>query len=134
MRKKAVEEKEKGRERERDGEAAGFLSRHHRSHPTKIDSVSLDSSVQRRATPRIFRPCLERHLNGSLPSSSFSSSFLPPSLSFFPEEPYSIAFAAADVPRERERRREGGGGGEKLYKRVAGDEADRARLDDSYLP
>lgn len=61
MRKKAVEEKE--RERKRDGvEAAGFLSRHRRSHPTKIDSVSLDSSVQRRATPRTFcpRPVRER--------------------------------------------------------------------------
>lgn len=54
----------KGREgeRERDArfgvEAAGFLSRHRRSHPTKIDSVSLGSSVQRRATRRTFRPSL----------------------------------------------------------------------------
>lgn len=45
-------EREKHRDaRERRGvEAAGFLSRHRRSHPTKIDSISLDSSVQRRTT------------------------------------------------------------------------------------
>lgn len=127
MRKKAVEEKEK--ERKRDGvEAASFLSRHRRSHPTKIDSVSLDSSVQRRATPR------------NLPSSSraraASTGLFRPrrplpsyrSLSFFLEEPYSIASVAADVPREEAERAR-----ERDCKRVAGDETDRARLDDSYL-
>lgn len=45
-------ERKRGRRKRARVEAAGFLFRHRRSHPTKIDSVSLGSSVQRRATRR----------------------------------------------------------------------------------
>lgn len=117
-RKERERERETGREKERDArsgvEAAGFLSRHRRSHPTKIDSVSLGSSVQRRATRRTFRPSLlvrpgrERQRVSSVLVVLF---LLPFTLSFclshsfslsrslFPEEPYSTVFSIADVPR-----------------------------------
>lgn len=140
MRGKAAEEKGK-RERHRDREkerrersgveAAGFLSRHRRSHPTKIDSVSLGSSVQRRATRRTFRPSprvrsgRERRRVSSvlvvlllLPFTLISFClFLSLSRSLFPEESYSTSLMSREKrPKPKARVRE------IVRVRVAGDE------------